>query len=143
MCLWVKEVLLANNEAPRVARQACSLELSAAIADSAAAANAIEDAEMMTSEMVTHAIEFGAASVELELELHRDYLRLSVTDDSPWPSLPAAAEHGSANTPLDVVDRLAQRWGVEVIPEGLQIWAVILVPRRATVGLPCTVSHLA
>jgi hypothetical protein len=46
----VKETLTADVDAPHTARQLFRLELSAALADSAAAAGAIEDAELMVTE---------------------------------------------------------------------------------------------
>jgi hypothetical protein len=139
VCLWVRESLTADLSASHVGRQLCTLELSAAIADSAAAAGSIEDAELIVSELVTHALTAGAASIVLELELHRAHLRLSVISDSPWSP---ATEHVDPGRALHVVDQLAQHWCVDGAPGGLQVWAVIPVPRGATAGLTCTVTNL-
>jgi len=78
-----------------------------------------ENAELLTSEVVTNSVRHAGQSAEdgigVELALSDDHLRVSVTDDGPGfePDLDASPrERTMGGFGLALVDRISDRWGV-------------------------------
>jgi anti-sigma regulatory factor (Ser/Thr protein kinase) len=85
----------------------------------------IEDAVLVVSEVVTNAVQHGAGVVRLRLLRRRTYIRVEVEDCSPMlPRLLAraggAAERGRG---LEIVRKLAPRWGSQRSGTGKMVWA--------------------
>jgi anti-sigma regulatory factor (Ser/Thr protein kinase) len=106
----------------------------------------VEVAELVVSELVSNAVRHAGDSGDLELELlvQDDSVRLSVADGSPdYPVLRSAAERsGPGNQPgglgLHLVDRVAQRWGVEDYLFGKRVWVLLTTtePSRGPTAIP-------
>jgi len=80
---------------------------------------------LVVSEVVTNAVQHGAGVVRLRLLRRRTYVRVEVEDGSPTlPMLLAraggAAEQGRG---LEIVRKLAARWGSQRSGAGKLVWA--------------------
>ena len=88
-------------------------------------ASVVEDAELVTSELVTNALRHGTEAVELRLTALPDRVRICVldtnTDDVPRLLANDGLTEGGRG--LNLVQRLCLNWGHEVGPDGKQVWA--------------------
>jgi DNA-binding NarL/FixJ family response regulator len=108
----------ANPESARRARH----DVKAALA-SATGASAIEVIELLTSELVTNAVRHANSAARVAVEVVGSKVKVSVTDDGPGRPTPASpspdAESGRG---LELVDGLADRWGVIDLEVGKTVW---------------------
>lgn len=83
-----------------------------------------DDILLVTSELVTNAIEHGSGAVLLELG-HDDHgLELSVYDGSSTPPVLRAGDPVAARSRgLHLVEALATAWGTEPVAGGKCVWA--------------------
>ena len=85
-------------------------------------AEVLDDVKLMVSELVTNGIVHGTRGndepVVLDLCLNGD-IRCGVCDHGP--GLAARVTHGGG-WGLEVVERLADRWGMERSPERTEVW---------------------
>lgn len=75
----------------------------------------VEDAVLLTSELVTNAVRHGGANIALSTESGPDYLVVSVHDDGGRflvGDLVAPPPHVASGRGLQMVHRVAGRWGV-------------------------------
>ncbi|MHA3700913.1 SpoIIE family protein phosphatase [Jatrophihabitans sp. YIM 134969] len=98
---------------------------------------AIDDARLVVSELVTNAVRHDHATrVDVEVVDLGDRVSLVVEfdgtagDGTAHPRLPSAS--ATSGRGLAVVDRLADRWGRVAIEGGGRVWAVLGAPRTAT-----------
>jgi anti-sigma regulatory factor (Ser/Thr protein kinase) len=86
----------------------------------------IDDAVLVTSEVVTNAVEHGAGRVLVRLLRRGRYVRIEVQDNSPRPPVPLAigpaAERGRG---LHIVASVASRWGSRRTKVGKVVWAEV------------------
>ncbi|MCZ4602835.1 SpoIIE family protein phosphatase [Streptomyces sp. Lzd4kr] len=95
---------------------------------------AIDDIEIMASEVVTNALIHADSHVDLRLREYPDHIRLEVRDSAPMPPVPsslsaseeenAKAEHGRG---LIIVDGLASSWGSSPSGRGKTVWLELSV----------------
>lgn len=89
-------------------------------------ADALDRALLCTSEVVTNAIEHGAPPFGLRIEQSDDTaVRILVHDGSPTlPSLVQADQDAVRGRGIYIVDRCADRWGIEPDhpPGGKVVW---------------------
>lgn len=110
-------VLTAERTCVRVARQMAIhylsfLRLSAPQAD---------EVELVVSELVTNAVEYGKDEVVLRLLCHDGELRVEVKDDDPAPAtLRVPADDDESGRGLWIVAVLARDWGVS--EDGRTTW---------------------
>ena len=86
--------------------------------------NAVVDAELLVSELVTNAVLHARsqATVSVERDGH-GVLRVAVCDASPAP--PRLRDYGPDSVTgrgMLLVDRIAHRWGVDVSGTGKCVW---------------------
>lgn len=84
----------------------------------------VDDAEIITSELVTNAIEHGGGVVELRVTALPHRVRISVIDGSselPQVATDRGLQVGGRG--LALVERLAADWGHEIGPDGKEVWA--------------------
>jgi anti-sigma regulatory factor (Ser/Thr protein kinase) len=86
-----------------------------------------DDAVLLLSELVANAALHARTRMAVRIELRAESLRLSVTDSSPvQPSLRHYSKEATTGRGLALVDRLAQRWGVDPNADGSKtVWAVL------------------
>jgi len=123
---------------PGAARQFLSsqlLRLLAPLRD----AEAIHDAELVVSELVTNAVRAGAGTVRVALRLHHGELEVAVADDGPgWPTLMRPGEQDAHGRGLVLVDALAESWRTERIDSGgKRVRVTIAVADEFTRSLRC------
>ncbi len=101
-----------------------------------AAANAprqvLDDALLLTSELVTNAVRHTYSSddpIELSVTVDPTILRVSVLDRGPGfdpRKLPGRSEDGGWG--LELVERLSSRWGVDRRADAFEVWFEIDLP---------------
>jgi serine/threonine-protein kinase RsbW len=90
---------------------------------------AIEDAALLTSELVTNAICHTATgsdgAFEVAVQHEGSFVRVEVTDEgsetTPAP-VPRSATFGSSGRGLAMVDTIAARWGYQPSGRGRSVW---------------------
>jgi anti-sigma regulatory factor (Ser/Thr protein kinase) len=88
-------------------------------------AHLVDDAELITSELVSNACRVAVASVTLALVSEDGALLLTVGDDSPLPVPMTAARSGAlaeSGRGLFVLEHLAAAWGTTATPSGKTVW---------------------
>jgi len=85
----------------------------------------VELTELVASELASNAVRHAgdAGDLELELSVDRDVIRLCVADGSPvHPVLRHDTEGRRSGLGLQLVDRVATRWGCEDYVLGKRVW---------------------
>ena len=94
---------------------------------------ALEDAELVVSELVANAVRHAGGSVDVVLEVTGDvqHLKASVYDGSALsPEIRRLGAEEEAGRGLRIVEELALDWGTEEQQEGKRVW-VDLGPRSS------------
>jgi anti-sigma regulatory factor (Ser/Thr protein kinase) len=79
--------------------------------------------EILVSELVTNALVHGDGAIGLQLAADDGRVRLEVTDDGGTPTAPHIVDHGDiGGWGLQLVDRLADRWGAEKSDHCTRVW---------------------
>ena len=81
------------------------------------------------SELVANAVLHGAPPIVLTVLVAPDHVLVGVEDGSRTPPSPRTSgpcDPGGRGTLI--VDRLADRWGVDFLPHGKRVWCLIVVP---------------
>ncbi len=89
----------------------------------------VDDAELITSELVTNAILHGGGVIELRLSAFPHRVRISVFDENPQQVPAPAGDRGLqvGGRGLALVQQVAADWGHEVSPDGKEVWAELAV----------------
>ncbi|HEX7106546.1 MAG TPA: ATP-binding protein [Acidothermaceae bacterium] len=119
----LRTVLPCDASSVGVARRLLRRELAAAGDPDLVDADLLDAAGLLVSELVTNAVVHARTDVTLRVILRRGVLRIEVTDGSPIVPAPRRPA-GLAGTGrgLQLVDRLADRWGVSKARRGKTIW---------------------
>lgn len=95
------------------------------MAGAAVSREVLDDALLLTSELVTNAVRHGSPEDPIELTVSVDdrTLRISVRDRGPGfdPNEPGVRSEGGG-WGLDLVRRLSSRWGVDRGGTGTDVW---------------------
>jgi len=106
----------AVDDGPALARAIVDRELGSVVPR-----RTLEELELMVSELVTNGLKFGAKDEALTLDLRiDDRIRCEVI--SPGPPFVAGEAIQRHRWGLKMVAALAERWGVERVREGTQVW---------------------
>jgi hypothetical protein len=92
----------------------------------------VEAAELMTSELATNSVRHALSDFELAIHLSRDEVRVEVSDHGqgqPVPRSPAAREQSGRG--LQIVQALAEDWGITPSPNGKLVWFTLPLRRYA------------
>jgi anti-sigma regulatory factor (Ser/Thr protein kinase) len=85
--------------------------------------DAVADAELLVSELVTNAVLHARSSTRVLIEREGTTLRISVFDTSPTrPRLRELGPDAVTGRGLLLVDRIARRWGVDPDAPGKCVW---------------------
>jgi anti-sigma regulatory factor (Ser/Thr protein kinase) len=124
MTLEFANTYAAQPAAPSRARSWSQQRLRDVLADHPGAAEIMDEAAIVVSELVTNAIQAGTHVATLTLSVGDDTVRIGVTDDADGnprvTTTGAEDEHGRG---LQIVDALCQSWGVERTGTGKRVWA--------------------
>ena len=86
-------------------------------------AEAVADAELLVSELVTNAVLHARSGARVDIEHVGTTVRVAVCDDSP--ALPRVRHYGPeavTGRGMLLVQRIADRWGVEPCDDGKCVW---------------------
>ncbi|MFK4548004.1 serine phosphatase RsbU (regulator of sigma subunit)/PAS domain-containing protein/anti-sigma regulatory factor (Ser/Thr protein kinase) [Streptomyces tendae] len=84
--------------------------------------------ELVVSELVTNAIRYGAAPIQLRLIRDRSLICEVIDGNSTAPHLRRARAFDEGGRGLMLVAQLTQRWGTRQTPEGKVIWCEQTLP---------------
>ena len=118
-------VLGQSRNAPALARHFVTSTL-----DTWGVGEAFADLPLVTSELVTNAVQHAGTDVDVTLDLMPDRLRLEVSDCSQQP--PVMGDIGEARDGgwgLHIIAALASRWGLEARRDGKTVWCEVVRPR--------------
>jgi anti-sigma regulatory factor (Ser/Thr protein kinase) len=91
-----------------------------------------ELAQLLVSELVTNALRYAVAPVELTVLRLDEVVTLAVTDGaSPLPRLRRVGDGDEGGRGLQLVARLAGRWGARPEAAGKVVWCELPLPRAA------------
>jgi anti-sigma regulatory factor (Ser/Thr protein kinase) len=93
----------------------------------------LDDAALLVSELVSNVVDHAHAetALTLELSLAGDWLRISVADGSAIrPVVREMQTHRPRGRGLQLVEAIADRWGVEDHHGGKRIWFELRAPTR-------------
>lgn len=112
--VWVFDVP-ARPESVRLARRTV-----AEIAGVDGSATNLADIELITSELVTNAVQHGSAPIQVRAEVVDGVLRVDVHDASPWLPIEPSAPSPDAERRrgLAIVHALADHYGYDRDPDG-------------------------
>jgi anti-sigma regulatory factor (Ser/Thr protein kinase) len=83
-----------------------------------------EIAQLVVSELVSNAVEHARTSSTVDLEYTGTALRIRVRDGSTTRPVPRPLDMVSfRGRGLPLIDRVADRWGIEEHPDGKTVWA--------------------
>ena len=117
----MKITLEADVNAPGKARAHVAAHLGASRLSPGALADKVV---LITSELVTNAVQAGATGIEVDLRVTSGRLDLVVTDDAGgWPAPTRASVDDIAGRGLSIVEHLADSWDVARLPRGKAITA--------------------
>lgn len=85
----------------------------------------LQDALLLASEMVSNVIRHAGTPLTLCVEIHRGYLRMTVTDGAlPFEAKAGeGSDDGESGRGIGIIASVSRRWGVGVTPIGKSIWA--------------------
>ncbi|HZG03545.1 MAG TPA: ATP-binding protein [Streptomyces sp.] len=118
----VEEVRLPNR--PESARTARELARSVLLARWGLSTALTEDTVLLVSELVGNAVRHtGAQTLGLRMQRRRGRIRVEVRDPSRGlPCLLPVHDLDVSGRGLFLVDQLADRWGVDLLPHGKTTW---------------------
>jgi anti-sigma regulatory factor (Ser/Thr protein kinase) len=85
----------------------------------------LDDALLLTSELVSNAVEYGASPASLDISYDATVLRISVRDAGPGRPVLGRLDnpHSGQGRGIALVNAVADDWGVEVTDErGKAVW---------------------
>ena len=83
----------------------------------------VDDAVLLTSEVVTNAVKHGGAPVRLSIECDGSGIVIGVDDANPaLPKTRRTDRRRHSGRGLVLVERLATEWGVRRIDGGKRVW---------------------
>jgi anti-sigma regulatory factor (Ser/Thr protein kinase) len=92
----------------------------------------VDIAELLVSELVGNVVRHtGVRTFGLNLGRRRGWVRVEVRDASrSLPCLISAGSDAESGRGLVLVDMLADRWGVDLLPRGKSVWFELRTPDR-------------
>jgi anti-sigma regulatory factor (Ser/Thr protein kinase) len=89
----------------------------------AVADRAVEDIELLVSELVTNAVRHARSRANLKIERRDDVVRVTVSDESgAVPQLRDYGPEAIAGRGVLIIDRVARDWGVDSLERGKRVW---------------------
>ena len=141
MCTQVERRLKCRIESVPEARSLVSRVLDeAGIHEGVPAGEVRDDALLVATELLANAVRACRKSLTIRLEVHRTWLKVAVTDDSPAPARRRDAgpseTHGRG---VDIVAKLTSDWGqTPWNGRDKTVWGRLDLPAGATLALACS-----
>ncbi len=91
----------------------------------------LNDVVLAVSELATNAVEAGATSLELRVDVTQREITMSVADDTGgWPTLTSPNPQATRGRGLAIVAKTAQHWDVERTDHGKKVTARFVTNRH-------------
>lgn len=91
---------------------------------------AVGTVALLATEAMTNAVQHGPRDAPIDVVVERSggVVRVAVTDRSPvFPELQSVAPTALGGRGVMLIDRLANRWGVDPAPDGKTVWFEVAV----------------
>ncbi len=138
MCWEVTATYPPDRRSPSRARRFCTEQLAGLLPDGPDRAAVLDDTNLITTELITNALNAGSTLITLSLEVHRGSLRLRVDDDAPgMPHVHLSTPDEVHGRGLAITAEVAECWGVEWTPPTKTVWAELSVAADLTSLLTC------
>lgn len=116
----MRRTIHCDSRAPAAARQ----QVSEFLERPDISHDVVKDVVLAASELVTNAVEAGATSVELRVNVTKQDITMSVDDDTGgWPTLTSPNPYATRGRGLAIVAKTAQTWDVERTDQGKKVTA--------------------
>jgi anti-sigma regulatory factor (Ser/Thr protein kinase) len=140
MCVAASRRYPADSSAPAAARHFGAAAVISSLTP--AGWNLADDVTLLISELVTSAVVAEARAVEVLVDLHRDRLDVTVTDDRPQPDgEPVAAAPVPAGAGGRILAAISTDRGVRSAGNGrTATWARVPCDPRFTAGIKCELA---
>ncbi|MFJ9420026.1 ATP-binding protein [Streptomyces sp. NPDC101227] len=108
------------------------------------ASELVDTAELLTSEMVSNALQHGLATeISVRATWDQSLLRVEVGEDdaAPLDAVPSATSlDATSGRGLFLIDKLAERWGTASAPRGKTGWFELIAQPTPPVLADCSVA---
>jgi anti-sigma regulatory factor (Ser/Thr protein kinase) len=122
----MRRTIRCDRHAPAKARQ----HVSAFLKRPDVSTDVVNDVVLAVSELVTNAVEAGATSIELCVDVTKHDITMSVDDDTAgWPTLAAPDPNSTRGRGLAIVAKTADNWDVERTRQGKKVTACFATNR--------------
>ena len=102
------------------------------------AEDAIDSTLLVVSELVTNAIRAGCSTMDINVDVRRDAIRIEVVDDATGlPAMREARPEEETGRGLALIASVSAGWGFEPRQQGKAVWAEIALPRGIPHATPC------
>jgi anti-sigma regulatory factor (Ser/Thr protein kinase) len=139
MCSRRERRFTSVPDAPAQARRFVRGELTELLRPGAAVTDALDQAELLTSEVAANAVKFSRQPFEVELAVHHTWVEVGVVDQgSGWPEVQDTGPHEPGGRGLRIVSAIATDWGADPEPVGGKlVWFRLPLPKGAAGHLDC------
>jgi anti-sigma regulatory factor (Ser/Thr protein kinase) len=116
----MRRTIYCDSRAPAAARQ----QVSEFLQRPDISHDVVHDVVLAVSELVTNAVEAGATSIELRVDVTKQDITMSVDDDTGgWPTLTSPNRYATRGRGLGIVAKTARNWDVERTDHGKKVTA--------------------
>jgi anti-sigma regulatory factor (Ser/Thr protein kinase) len=141
MCKLGHRTYYCDWATPAPARSFCTDEVTSVLGYGTTAQSVIDDLNLVVSELVTNAVQAGCSELDLDLQVHRNRIRVTISDQAPGrPEVQHPASSEERGRGLQLVAQLSSHWGISYAdrPAGKQVWADLAVQVELTEDLICS-----
>lgn len=139
MCRFDQQTYRARPSTPAAARRSTVEHLHLVLGADPVVEPVADNVALVVSELATNAVTAGATTVTVVLTIHRDHVRVAVSDDAAGlPVLQSPAPHQTGGRGLRIVSQLARQWGTARSADGKQVWAVLSIDPVLTARVECS-----
>ena len=144
MCWTRREAVPCGPSGATVGRHAVTAALTETLrsvgsGDWTADQELVYEAGVVTTELLSNAVQACRSRIALRLDVHHDSIRIAVYDDGPGvPVERQARADDVGGRGLRIVDSLSTSWGTIPRPAGKCVWSEMPVASMSTAHLNCT-----
>jgi anti-sigma regulatory factor (Ser/Thr protein kinase) len=142
MCLEESQRLQGTATSPGLARRYVSSRLSELLPVTESTEEFVARATLVVSELVTNAVNAGGSAIDVALSVHRDLVRLTVSDDAAGRAVvltPSESDdHGRG---LIMMQGVSPEWGVDYREGHKDIWVDMPLGPTLSTSVACSLGE--